>query len=754
MFRICKVGMIFIRKSKMLSFSAFLSIFFACFLSVSMLQLVTGAQTSYKNAVLEEYGDYDIGLTKEQGVTFSKEENRQIQMVEDVQKISYGYYVADLNGIYTVGVKDDRINKSRYKYTCDVTADDMVINQYLSEKYKKKQGDTFVLGNHEYIVKEVVEGDSFSKSKIALAVVDMEQLQESLGVEKHPNYMLLKCQKEADLSNVTDELNAIAQGNFEVVCVSQDEDFQKTLLIFAGLLLVLFIIVVVICGMFILSIFHEFMRKYQCDMAIIRMIGGRRRQVNCIFISMSCMISAAGCVLGVVACELVDGLFLNKINSILHLFDGVVVLNRKSMMLMAGIIFIIYNFISIVFFLLKQKVLPIQVFQEHSKGLRRKKRANRFLFTKKIFGTDGYLAVKLLMPKFWQNFMIVAIIGLITALAYTGQASITLLNENGLQYYRDLLNGSDAGVEFYSEHKLTVDEIQNMYKETKRTTEQCSYLLGSFYNSGQSLNRDISSFYVTDLDGFMKQFPGEQMKNYGFIPKEQRVIMTGQTARYSGYALGDHITLNTKWLGGKREYTIVEIVDWNNNLAQEDGIILEQKALTDIDKNADCPYEAYLYVKGYTEETKEVFEKYETLETGFKWVSMEEIVEESNNVGNQRLTMISVVLFVLLIVAGVGWLNSAKSMLVARKEEYRVLRMLGTGVKNVQRICWIQVWGYMLAGIVLGMAIGLVTVYFLWRSNVNANVSISIYWENVFGIVLYLFMLSMCLRLNIKQLAK
>lgn len=754
MFRICKVGMIFIRKSKMLSFSAFLSIFFACFLSVSMLQLVTSAQISYKNTILEEYGDYDIGLTKEQGVIFSKEENQQIQTVEDVQKISYGYYVADLNGIYVVGVKDDQMNKSRYKYTYDVAADDMIINKYLSEKYEKRKGDTFVLGNHEYIIKEVVEGDNFSKSKIALAIVDMEQLQESLGVEKHPNYMLLKCQKEANLSNVTDELNVIAQGNFEVVCVSQDEDFQRVLLIFAGLLLVLFVIVVAICGMFILSIFHEFMRKYQCDMAIIRTIGGRRWQVNCIFISMSCMISVAGCVLGVVVCELVDGLFLNKINSILHLFDGAVILNWKSMILMAGTIFVIYNFINIVFFLLKQKVLPIQVFQDNSKGLRRKKRANRFMFTKKIFGTDGYLAIKLLMPEFWQNFMIVAIIGLITALAYTGQASITLLNENGLQYYRDLLNGSDAGIVFYSEHKLTVDEIRNMYKETEGTAEQCSYLLGSFYNSDQSLNRDIRSFYVTDLDSFMEQFPGEQVKNYGVIPKEQRVIMTRQTAGYSGYALGDHITLNTKWLGGKQEYTIVEIVDWNNNLAQEDGIILEQKALADIEKNVDCPYEAYLYVKGYTEETKEVFEKYETLETGFKWISMEEIVEESNNVANQRLTMISVVLFVLLIVAGVGWLNSAKSMLVARKGEYQVLRMLGTSVKNVQRICWIQVWGYMLAGIVLGMGIGLVTVYFLWRSNVNANVSISIYWENVFGIVTYLFMLSMCLRLTIKQLAK
>lgn len=752
MFRICKIAITFLKKSKMLTFSAFLSIFFACFLGVSMLQLVNSAQISYKNNILEEYGDYDIGLTKEQGVAFTEEENEQIQTVEDVQKISYGYYVADLDGIYTVGVKDDHMNKSRYKYTYNVTDNDMVINKYLSEKYEKKAGDTFVIGKHEYIIKEVIENDSFSKSKIALAIVDMGQLQKSLGVDNNPNYMLLKCPKQADLDYVTDKLTAIAQGKFQVICVSQDEDFQKVLLIFAGLLLALFIIVVIICGMFILSIFHEYMRKYQCDMAIIRTIGGKRWQVNCIFVSMSCMLSAAGCVLGVVACTLVDGLFLNKLNGILHLFDGDVILNWKSMLLMAGMLFVIYNFISVLFFLIKQRVLPIQVFQSNTKGRRRKKRANRFLFIRKIFGSDGYLAIKFLMPKFWQNFMIVIIIALITALAYTGQASITLLNENSLQYYRDLLNGSDAGVVFYSENRLAMDKIQNMQKEIQETTEQCSYLLGSYSGYGQSLNEDIWSFYVADLKSLMKQFSGEQMEDYEAVPEEQRAVMTRQTAQYSGYALGEHITLNTKWLGGKKEFTIVEIVDWNDNLAQEDGIILEQKALTGVDKDADCPYEAYFYTKGYTKETKVVFEKYETSETGFKWFSMKELAEESDNVSNQRLTMISVVLFVLLIVAGVGWLNSAKSMLVARRQEYQVLRMLGSSVKRVRRMCWIQVWSYMFAGIILGMAIGLVTVYMLWRSNVNANVSISIYWQNLLGIVMYLFMLSICLKTTIKQL--
>lgn len=100
----------------------------------------------------------------------------------------------------------------------------------------------------------------------------------------------------------------------------------------------------------------------------------------------------------------------------------------------------------------------------------------------------------------------------------------------------------------------------------------------------------------------------------------------------------------------------------------------------------------------------------------------------------------------LLIVTGIGWLNSAKGMLVASKEKYSVLRMLGASSKRVRRICWIQVWSYMVSGIILGVILGIVVIYLLWNGNINGNVSIRIYWEYIIGIVGYLFVLSLLLK--------
>ncbi|MCR4803372.1 MAG: ABC transporter permease [Lachnospiraceae bacterium] len=756
MFRICRIGMVFLKNSKMLTFSAFLSIFLACFLSISMFQLSTSAEVSYENDILEEYGDYDIGLTKEDGTFFINEEEEIVENTEGVKAVSIGYYIASLEGIYTVGVKDDYMNKSRYKYTYNIEDNDVVINSCLSEKYGKKVGDTFSLGGQDYIVREVLEGDSFSKSKMYLAIMDMERLQTALEYEtgNQPNYMLLQCEEGADLENITEQLHMMSDGKFEVICIGQDEDFQKMLMIFKGLLLVLFVIVVFICGMFILSIFQEYIRKYQRDMAIIRTVGGKRWQVNCIFLAMSVMLSISGCVTGSVACAILDDFLLNCINDKLHLFQGEVVMDWKIVLEISCIIFCVFNLFITILFLLKQRVLPIQIFQETSTGLRKKKKGNCFLVTRKLFKTEGYLAIKLLMPKFWQNFMIIVIIALITALAYTGQASINLLNENNFHYYRDLMNGAEACAELYTDDVLDVDKVESMEKEIESVSDQSCYLLGSFYNSEKNISKEFSGFYVADLNGFMEQFPGERMKDWNEVPREQRVIMTERTAEYSGYELGNKITLDTEWLGGKTEFTIVEIVSWNYYIAEDEGIILEQDNLLNIKKNTLCPSEAYFYVNGYREETEAVFQKFETKETEFHWLSMEGIIKEGKEISNQRLTMICVVMFILIVVAGIGWLNSAKAMLVARKEEYQVLRMLGTMVKRVRRICWFQVWSYMLAGIVLGIIMGLLVVYFLWRSNVNSNVSISIYWENVLGIILYLFSLSLLLKPTIKKLAE
>lgn len=761
MLRIFWMGMVFLKNSKMLTFSAFLSIFFACFLSISMFQLSTSAEISYKNSILEEYGDYQIGISKEGGEVFTAEEAEFIKNSKGVTKASTGYYEVNLEGIYVVGVEDDEVNQSRYKYTYPVKEKDIVINSYLSKQCKKKTGEKMSLLGQEYIVKEILTGDSFTQNKMSMIIMDMAELHGLLGNTdtEQSNYFLLQCAEDADTETIAKKLENYNQ-SFHVYCVETDEAVQKLLIIFKGMLMVLFVIVVVISGMFILSIFHEYMRKYRKDMAVIRTVGGKRKQVSLIFLSMSLTISFFGCIVGALACVLFNDVLLNKINQKINLFSGSVIINWSVLVQMATAVFVLFNIFVMVFFLIGQNVLPIQVFQETSTGLRRSKKGNRFLEMRKFLGTEGYLGIKLLIPKFWQNAMIIFIIALITALSYTGQSSIKILNENNFNYYRDLMQGSDAYGKIQSQSGKTLepDRVMEITEQIQAVSTQCCTLLGSFCEYGKTLDgKDLGGFYVTDLTSFMSRFKGTRMENWEAVPKEQRMIMTERTAEYTGYQLGDTVTLDTDWLGGKKEFTIVEMVEWNIWIPEADGIIFEQKNLIYMDAKAEktgTPYEACFYINGKNEEIEELFVHLEEEEKDSKWLIFEDIIEESNDISMQRLTMIKMVMIVLILVAGIGWLNSAKGMLVARKQEYQILRMIGTTEGKVRRISWVQVWSYMLSGIVLGIGMGILGVYFLWRTNMNENVTISIYWENIVGIALFLFALSLFLNPAIKKLAR
>ena len=101
--------------------------------------------------------------------------------------------------------------------------------------------------------------------------------------------------------------------------------------------------------------------------------------------------------------------------SLRQLFDGSVSLNWKVLWLITLIAFVLFNFFIFVIFQFGQSVLPIQVFRETSSGLRKSKKANRFLILRRLFGKSGYLGIKLMAPKFRQNFMMIIIIALITA---------------------------------------------------------------------------------------------------------------------------------------------------------------------------------------------------------------------------------------------------------------------------------------------------------------------------------------------------
>lgn len=88
--RLAQIGITFMKSNKMLTLSAFLSIFVACFLSISMFQVSSNVEQSIERGMEAQKGAFDLQITKNEGKSFSNEEIKSLQQERNVKKTSGG----------------------------------------------------------------------------------------------------------------------------------------------------------------------------------------------------------------------------------------------------------------------------------------------------------------------------------------------------------------------------------------------------------------------------------------------------------------------------------------------------------------------------------------------------------------------------------------------------------------------------------------------------------------------------------------
>ena len=98
---------------------------------------------------------------------------------------------------------------------------------------------------------------------------------------------------KAEYESYAQENPDISEDMLSVMIQNETQDFFEALNI---VFKTLYIITVSICGVFIVSIFNEFLKKYLREMAIIRVIGGKTGQIDILFSFMSLIITTAACI--------------------------------------------------------------------------------------------------------------------------------------------------------------------------------------------------------------------------------------------------------------------------------------------------------------------------------------------------------------------------------------------------------------------------------------------------------------------------
>lgn len=448
---------------------------------------------------------------------------------------------------------------------------------------------------------------------------------------------------KAEYESYAQENPDISEDMLSVMIQNEAQDFFEALNI---VFKTLYIITVSICGVFIVSIFNEFLKKYLREMAIIRVIGGKTGQIDILFSFMSLIITTAACITSGILSAVLDKFLLNYINDKYAFFDGSFVMKKEQFFIFIFITFVLVNFIVIFIFWLNQDVMPIQIFQKTASGLKRRKISNLLLFSRKIIGTDGYISFKLMFPKLRQIILIIFLIALTTMITYFGKGFIPVLYANNNAYYTELLCGADAVIEVSANDDFDLSNIiNNVLKRCDDKNLICNY------TSDDNMN---ASFYI-------------------------------------------------------------------------DG---EHDAIKDVMKSVKIENEDYIY--GYI---------------------YDDVMEDSRKKMTQISALINIVTGGFLIVIGIGWLNSVKEILISRKREYHIMRLIGMSERRVRKICIIQILTYMLIGIIAGIIAGHIALCKIFEGQLIADTAISFGYGNVIIITIYFMLLAFFLRKTIKEVS-
>lgn len=756
---IVRISAAFLKRSRFLTISCILSIFFADFLCVSMFQLSANAKQKYEEGILEEYGDYQIGLSTEDGRYFTSEEIKKIKELSQVTGYTDGFD-RELEGdpdIYALGVKDDAINRSRYKYSFPVKGRKVVVNEYLARKYQAGQGDTFQINGKTFEVGEILQNDSFTDQRECMVIMERDALHKFLGDDSGKcNYMLLQC-PDKETSELSSRLEKMSE-DFSVFAVKEDETVKKLFKIFQAMIQMLSGIVVLISGMFIVSNFHEYLRKYRRDMAVMRTVGASRKQISLFFSVMSLFLSLIGCGLGMLCTVLLDRCLLSLLNDKLNLFEGNVTIEWGSLLGITGLIFVLFNGIVLIFFICGQNVLPIQVFQETGSHKVSHFRP-RMTWLRRIIGTPGYLAVKLALPKLAQNFFIILIIALLTMFSYVGLSFLELLRMNDMFYVKSVTHEADYMADWEKDtQEISFDQVRKYADRIRNEAETACYYQIRINSWGcKNIPDNIRVLYATDLEEYFR-INASFYKNKLKGDKTDYIVMTSETMKNKGYHEGDKITLGSGLLKKKKTYVILEAannfmagLDTDNQTYMDVNDLSEKEAA---DPNRGGIEEAFFYIWGYQDSVKTVLEEISRENQQITWLDCRDRMKQADQIFQQRSVMIRLVLGILSLVAGIGWLNSARGMLYSRRKEFQTLRTLGFSERKLYGVAWMQIGIYLLAGIAAGILMGDMAIRNIFRDGVISGSSIQVYWKNVAGITGYLLLLAASLGFTIRDVTK
>ncbi|WP_019635172.1 ABC transporter permease [Paenibacillus fonticola] len=771
----------FFKTNRFLSLSSVISIAIAVCLTIVMTIYIFNANQSYRDEIKKLYGNMDImaGFNPEQRLPIESDLLAQMSSIPGIAESSPvlldHLYLNELHSsVYTIGAESDDLTKSKYHFTENISADEVIINAGLAEALHAEVGQAIMLEGIPFTVKEILPDlNNSSGSTNDLLIMPRNRLKEFIhvqtGIQNEASYVLIKNEPGVNSFEVAKWLKQADQ-NLRIDIVEEEEGIKSNLISLRIFIIVLSVLVLIVTALLITSNLQTYLYKYKEQFAIMRSIGARADDLFKIIFIQSLIINITGGILGYISAFLAS-----KYSRVW--FERLFAVSVEDLSFNFGLAFVVLiaDIAVIQIFMLipayrASTILPLQVLQGNEKGdfsfTKARRKLGKFIMAAGIFlliygkiltasydsdallvllgillfiigvfvlfplylsalltgllpviqrllGRVSFVAIKNVIPQVRKNTFVILSLSITMIIAVVGSTLMTTIKGNEANYIRGNYP-TDILISSRAQDSALVD-----YAELRSALARIDGVEGASIVSSnvagrmwyEETNAHIN-YVMADLQDMIDQ---QLIPGYDGSLREAVYITKPFADRYQiseGDALDLGLYSNSRQADiPVSRFNVARVVDKLPGVFGE-HIFIDW---------SNTPYITdYIYVKkifiSSSEPSEQLVAQLEALKgqfPGLRIDTYEQTMQNSKQMFYQRWSLFIIVLIVMLAGVLIGVINSLLNNFHSKRKELAILRTLSVTRGGISRVVLTQAFAYTVTGLLLGAAIGILLSYAL-----------------------------------------
>ncbi|MDU1117055.1 MAG: FtsX-like permease family protein [Clostridium butyricum] len=752
----------FFISNKWITFSSIIAISLSILLITSLLNFSINSENNLKKENFEKFGAFEMqcGYEMDSSKRITKEFLNEASSLEGIEKISSVIVDStniNINGIdtYTVGIDNDELSKSKYKYNSDIEENTIIINKQLADTLNIKQGDNVLVNGNENKIIEIFEDKTYSSNSINMVIMNRKSLKEILRFSEEANYIMVKVQNDDYTSKVSKELIDL-DNDLRVEVFQENKNLIENINTMRYFIGFLGILVFIMCGIFIASNFQGYIYKYTKDFAIIKAVGGSNSQVFKTVLMQTMMMNIIGVSSGIILSFLTCKLFLNsfeyyilqaakialigfitiQVVLLIPAFKTARILPIKAMSKNENLDFKHLKLIKFVMILSISigtlLILDSIILNESDSFINGivgflfiylssflfviryvNKILNLFIKTMEtIIGAIGAVSIKMLIHQVKKSSILILAITTMIIITTIGGSLVKVLTINNETYYRN---------DYLADIVLTSDDELD-YKETLNILNDINKIDGTVASAmTEGGTTHIVSNYtdenITFILGNLKEMEKQNLIKKFNGNATSKVIVNEEYAKNHNISIGDKIEIispkyelktddNSKEGEYKKNYKYtLEVSSIENDKITNTANVLIDIGNSDIAQGISGTL-SKIYIDTNNKNIDVLLNNIKEEYPSIKWSNLENVLNETNKAIEQRWQYFKLALLIIDCIILFGIIISIKSDINSNRKEYALLRCMKLKQNDLSKMIITQSIVFLLFGQILGLILG------------------------------------------------